>query len=391
MIMTIDPSEVKSGMLKSESNVQEMLRALYFYGTDYIMLISGKRERLIHKEQLVALLEQGREQSAVSDMMSAVLSEPLSARMQIEDIPPAAPLLVFDDRKESGRQGLFRTTFEAYREDKIKETDAGLPEWWGVPLPLIHIGGDRVFMNENASETVPCDAGTLARQVDRILRDRIVTVKDKKREKTYSLQPLAENTFLLEDVSGDFEMAEELVWWAAAGRAFFRRLEENGALVRRVSPYEDPPKSAAEVIPCIWEGEHIGSLAIELREPGPDAAPDPVPASEASGRGAKPGRDEAKVRPVPESAGEGAVPSKVSRRPGRGRKYGDFGDHARDREISASPATGEEMENDEALMKLNLEAPLEGSGGLEKLSKNAARKAYGGAAARRAAPDGKKA
>ena len=61
MITRINHFAVKSDMLTMESNVQEILRALYFYGADHIMIILGRRERLIHKEQLVALLERAME------------------------------------------------------------------------------------------------------------------------------------------------------------------------------------------------------------------------------------------------------------------------------------------------------------------------------------------
>jgi hypothetical protein len=65
-------------------------------------------------------------------------------------------------------------------------------------------------------------------------------------------------------------MAEDLLWWASIGSAFVRRMEKNGLLVRRISPFGTPPEDAAEVIPCSWEGELIGRLVIEL--PGEDGA-----------------------------------------------------------------------------------------------------------------------
>ncbi|MDR3278992.1 MAG: hypothetical protein LBT23_00620, partial [Synergistaceae bacterium] len=154
-----------------------------------------------------------------------------------------------------------------------------------------------------------------------------------------------EGTFLLEDISGDFEMAEELVWWAAVGRAFFHRLEENGAVIRRVSPYEDPPATAAEIIPCSWEGEHLGSLAIEL--PGEmmaEAPPD----------------DDA----APKSAGPGDRHVK---------------------EITPPREARHDMESEEAPMNPELDESKGNSGNIAKLNKNAARKAYGGGASRRPA------
>jgi len=383
MITPINPSDVKSDMLKAESNVQEILRALYFYGTDYIMILMGRRERLAHKEQLVALLEQGREMSTIEDIMSAALSEPLSARMQIEEIPRSTALLVFSKRGPGQSGELSRTTFETFRERKIKDPEVIFEEWWGVPLPLIHIDGDRVFMNDRALETVPCDAKTLARQADRMKRDRIATVRDKKHEKTYSLQPLSEGTFLLEDISEDFEMAEELVWWAAVGRAFFHRLEENGAVVRRVSPYEDPPATAAEVIPCSWEGENLGSLAIELPADMPDVTPgaNPPPATP----GLEPDKGAILEPPAKESAAAKEEITLPVRRPKRGNKALGNGtnEFSRNGEISAPPVTEEDIKNEEDLMKMELEESADNTGNFARLNKNAARKAYGGGVSRR--------
>jgi hypothetical protein len=256
--------DIKSGMLSAESGVQEVLRALYFYGADYIMFKIGRREKLVHKEQLISLMELGNERTTIDEMSVMTLPEPVSAKTRAEDVPPDTVLLMFF-RKEGGPAGvLSMTSFGEYRERKIKEAEAVYPEWWGAPIPLLYMDNERVALNDAAGTKIPCEARDLAAQADKMKRDGIITVKDKKREFTFSLRLLEENVYLIEDISGDFEMAEELVWWAAVGKAFVRRLEENGAVVRRMSPLEAPPASAAEVIPCSWENESLGSVVIGM-------------------------------------------------------------------------------------------------------------------------------
>jgi hypothetical protein len=249
-------------MLSTESGVQEVLRALYFHSADYIMLKIGRREKLVHKEQMISLMELGHERTTIDEMSVTTLPEPASAKTRVEDVPPDTALLMFF-RKGGGPAGILSmTSFGKYREQTVKEAEAVYPEWWEAPIPLLYMDDERVALNDAAGAKIPCDAKYLAAQADKMKRDGVITVKDKKRELTFSLRPLEENIYLAEDVSGDFEMAEELVWWAAVGKAFVRRVEENGAVVRRISPLEAPPAAAAEVLPCSWENEPLGSIAI---------------------------------------------------------------------------------------------------------------------------------
>jgi hypothetical protein len=448
MMAMMNTSDVKNDMLTTGSNVQEVLRALFFYGPDYIMIKMGRIERLVHKEQLVALLELGREMATIEDIMSVALNEPMSARMQLEDIPPDTPLLVFA-RHGGGSSGeLSCMTFEEFRERKIKESAVALPDWWGAPLPLLYADAERVSLNDACAKLMPCDAHALARQIDRMLREKMITIKDKKDERTFSLVPLGENIFLVEDISGDFEMAEELVWWAAVGKAFFRRLEENGAVIRRLSPYETPPEGAVEVMSCSWDGELIGLLAMGLPEDMPEPpkredeekseqaerpeAPE-SPETQEKAAEADSGLEDADVpgeksQPVkkspkrakkdanhapaekPQKAGILLEPERKIDLTGMGQErelarrkkrkaeapgawnesFGPFGKpagpkkrqsrQAPKREITADLATEEGIGIDEASGKL--EEVLETPGNLMPLNKNAARKAYGGAAGR---------
>ncbi|MCL2684343.1 MAG: hypothetical protein FWE55_03780, partial [Synergistaceae bacterium] len=282
MMLKINHTDIKKDILTTSSNVREVLRALYLYGPDYIIMVMDGRERLVHKEQLVSLLELGKASSTIEDIMAASLNEPMSARMQLEDIPQDTFLLLFAQRGSGKAGDLSHITFREYRERAVKESAVPLPDWWDVPLPLLFMDEEHVTLNKQGVLLMPCDAAALAKQAERMAHDRIITVREKKRERTFSLRQLVEKIFLIEDISGDFEMAEDLVWWAAVGKAFYRRLEENGAVIRRLSPLEKLPEDSPDVIPCSWEGELIGSVVIGARG---DAALDEPQESAMDGTG----------------------------------------------------------------------------------------------------------
>ena len=430
-MLKINHSDVKSDMLSVSSNVREVLRALYFYGPDYIMIKMGGGERLVHKEQLVSLLELGKASATIEDIMSVSLNEPMSARMQLEDIPQDTFLLVFEQKRNGKTGDLSRVTFEEYRENAIKESAVSFPDWWEVPLPLLFMDGERVVLNEQGVRLMPCDAAALAQQAKRMARDRIVTIKEKKHERTFSLRPLEESIYLIEDISGDFEMAEDLVWWAAVGKAFYRRLEENGAVIRRLSPFEKPPENFAEVIPCLWEGELVGSVAVgipgeaALDEPSestetldepqieittaddvpdlsaettPDAAtpaqeadqsaPKPVKRKRTERQAAAPAKEKSET--VSEKKRRADIPAKAKKAPGAKKRVRKPNSETIE---NSTPEVLEalDIEGEESLTMLDIEESLETAGNLVRLNRNAARKAYGGTAVRRVAPeDGQK-
>ena len=249
---------IKSDMLSASSTAQETLRAMYLYGVDHILVAVAKKERLLHKDQLVCLLEQGREAVTLGDLLPEIPKELQRAAVNIEDVPQSASLLLLAQGE------LSRTTFGEYRSQKVMEAAARLPDWWSVPLPLLFADEHGVYLNDTALNMIPGGAKALADQADGWLKERIITLREKKGDRTLALSPLTEKVYFLEDISGDFEMAEDLLWWAAAGRAFVRRMEKNGLVVRRLSPYEPDPENAAETIPCSWEGELMGKLAIEI-------------------------------------------------------------------------------------------------------------------------------
>lgn len=262
---------IKGDSLFFSSTVQEVLRTLYLYGVDYLLVVRENCEKLLHKDQFVAFLELGRERATLEDVLSAFLVGHLVSRADMENVPPDTNLLIFDGNE------LSETTFQEYRERRLQETTVVLPEWWDVPLPLMNMRGDEISLNETARKLLPQEPAMLKGKARKILREGIIAIRDKKEEKTLSLLPLTEETFLLEDVSGDFEMAQDLLWWAAAGRALTRRMEENGLVLKRLLPDERPPESAVELIPCSWEGESMGKIAVLLPAEEGTAKPEGKP------------------------------------------------------------------------------------------------------------------
>ena len=386
----------RNEMLSPSSTPKEMLRALYFHGVDHLILNINRRELLLHKDHLIILLEHGGENLTISDLASQADDEQMSARGRIEEAPQNTPLLVFSQtRKNAGgpRFELAKITLREYRERRIRENTIVLPEWWSIPLPILHVTEDAIFLNDKALGLVPGGAVSLASQMDRIREDRIVTLNVDEGDRTFSLYALTDDSYLIEDISGDFEMAEDLVWWAAIGRALVRRMEKEGVTVKRLSAYEKPPEGAAEVIQCSWDGEIIGSLAVDLPGNGLDETPQRTVSEGEDGysRG-----DALNAEEDPESAGErqaepssedihglqgspseeGAEPSKEDEP--EVQALGDQDVETRSEgkdaeELSDEPAEGRELSAAEAPSQ----TPERG-GAVNSIRKNEARTAYGG-------------
>lgn len=308
---------VRKDMISRTSMLSVVLRALYSTAADYILIRVGSRDRLMHKEQLVALMEQGRDDVTTEDLLDVSLKENVSAPMDVEDVPQSARLLIFEaDPPAPGE--LVMMTFGEYREARLAASSILLPAWWSVPLPLVYVDEDQVLLNPFGESAIPGGAVAMARQIDRMRADRIVTIKDSGRERTLSLSPLGEGTYLIEDISGDYEMAEDLVWWAAVGRAFLRRLQDNGLEVRRLSPFEEIPSDASEVISCRWDNELVGRIAIKMPAP-PKEEPVPKTEQKAASPEAKPATKTVKrvvKRTVPKSeAAQAQVPASGAEAP----------------------------------------------------------------------------
>ncbi|MDR1483088.1 MAG: hypothetical protein LBI74_10730 [Synergistaceae bacterium] len=262
-------SSKRSEMLSMSSTPKEMLRALYLHGTDHLILCLNRRELFFYKDQIIELMGHGDADKTIDELISRSADERAATNAQIEEAPQDTPLLVFSlGKKDTGdlRFELVKTTFGEYRERRVRENTIVLPEWWSIPLPILHMTEDAIFLNDRALGLIPGGAMSLASQIDRIREDRIITLNGDggEEDRTFSLYALTDGSYLIEDVSGDFEIAEDLVWWAAAGRALVRRMEDRGVWIKRLSAYESPPENASEVIQCSWDGEIMGHLAIGL-------------------------------------------------------------------------------------------------------------------------------
>ncbi|GHV54222.1 hypothetical protein FACS1894216_13810 [Synergistales bacterium] len=274
---------VQKDMLTINSTTGEILRALFTYGAEYIMLIISGTEHLIRKDKVTWLMGQGA--ATMKEMLSMTLSGTLASKMNIENIPPATRMLLFSNDE------LSVTTLGEYRNQRIIEKKGSIPGWWGVPLPLLNIKDNRALLNDTANANVTMRDNIKSNYIDKIREERLLVIGTGSNKKTYSFVPLTEHTYLIEDVSGDFETAEDLVWWASVGKAFVRHMEDNGLTVKRLPPKAPIPEgdSIAEVISCSWEDEAVGSLVIEL------------PASETANIEGEP---EQKTESLPESESE---------------------------------------------------------------------------------------
>lgn len=290
----ISERAVRPDLLSEASPVQDMLRAMFLYGCDYFVLADKDGDCVFHKDRLVGLLEQGQEGVTLEKLRYLPAGEPPVSRARIEDAPPETQILRFAD------SALSKSDLAEYRRMKVEASQNLPPVWWQAPMPMFRVCGEVMEYNDAACALIPQNA-RLAARAEEVLADSMLTCGENGRESTFAVTALDGGVYLLEDISGDFEMAEDLVWWAAVGRALVRRMEKNGLILNRLLPHEEAPADASEVLTCSWEGEEMGKLSISI----PAAAASPGRAGETSAPPQKAGRKR-RVKEAPEpSDGQG--------------------------------------------------------------------------------------
>jgi len=232
--------------------LREAIREIFRSGADYLGHRGSVGDLLIHKDELVPLIE-------VDDAMpvSEVISRFESRRGQG---PDSSSLRVFWVELPSNRPGW---------ED--------LPPWWGVPLPLFSRGKGR--LNQEAERVF----GSLPSLVERLSQavdsgEEVVSLSE---DMVLMMRQLCDQIYLIEDVSCDSQSAREICRWASVGRSLVDRFRANGLDVRfhQADEVIDRP---GEVIPCLWEGELMGYVSIPC--PPMEGAPDPEISPKGSSR-----------------------------------------------------------------------------------------------------------
>lgn len=249
-------------LLDLKSTPQEALRSLFYHGAEFFAVSDGSVEFLCHKDALIALLERGDEGESLGCLIHRDEADSMQGKMSLEAEPSDKRVLVLD------ADGLCCKTVIEFRQSRLTPKAEPSPAWWSIPLPMMRFSDHCAALNPRGRELVPLEGEELDRLAARALAggDMVLHLPEAFGGGAFAMTMIDRDTFFLEDISGDAEMAEKLVRWAAVGQAFVNRMEKNGLIIRQHREGESLPEDALEVIPCHWEGNMLGFISIAQGE-----------------------------------------------------------------------------------------------------------------------------
>ncbi|QTX32895.1 hypothetical protein KAR29_02975 [Aminithiophilus ramosus] len=229
--------------LSEKSSIHDLLRALFRLNGELVRVRSGHKVRFFHKEQLFALVERG----WGGKTLISLSSEPGLGRAAVERLAPQTVVL---DLLE-GRSCL-STVGES---DSLPLSDP----WFDVPLPVVCLHEGALLFNEEARSRW----GELQLPLE-TLRNMATGEEEafESEGRHFMIRHLGEGRYFLEDVSLDFLTAQEIVWWAAVGKALVSRMKENGASIERFAADSRRTREDKSLLPCVWEGNLLGYIAV---------------------------------------------------------------------------------------------------------------------------------
>lgn len=247
--------------LRLQDTFQDALRHLFFLGLEHLHVEKGMEARLLSKEQLISSLERGYGEHPLESLLDGVCdTDPMKRFCMIpSEVRRLAPSIRVLCVGEEGTQILSMLD--------IQSTSLlfALPAWWEVPLPLLSVREDTIRVNRKGKELFG-EISTTCKDVERALREseHLLSLRAANRETTVLLSCLDRGIYLMEDVGSDMQTAEDIAFWAAAGKSFVTRLEEQGVRVHRWGTEEEPQTSPeGEILTCVWEDRFLGYVSLD--------------------------------------------------------------------------------------------------------------------------------
>lgn len=245
----------KTPDLSLDNTLQEGLRALFVLGADGLQLEGEQGIRVFFsKENLIVLLERG----LGEEPLGTLLRHPEWCRPYREARGRLSPEMRIIRLGPGGESGVVTS------QNLEAPTDEDLPNWWAIPLPLLAQQNGQVALNLHGKKLFPEGQPTVDDVRRALAQDHLMPWPGTNGIKTVLLVPLTGDIYLLEDVSSDMELAEDVAWWAASGKALVAYFETQGYRIRPWKGVLPPLESSTEdLLPCQWEGRLVGHLALE--------------------------------------------------------------------------------------------------------------------------------
>lgn len=242
--------------LTLDQTLQEGLRALFILGAEALQLEGRDGTRaLFAKEHLIVLLERGLGEESLESIIHHTAWHHPYQEVQ-KNLAPGARVLCLD---AEGKGEVCSTL------DLTELHSKDVPSWWTIPLPLLALQDDGVRLNPRGEMLCGPGIPSVDDVRSALARDHLMDCTQHDPIKTILLVPLAEDIYLLEDVSSDMALAEDVAWWAAAGQALVAYFEGQGYRIHqwRGTP---PPRdvTTGETVACQWDGRLLGHITLEI-------------------------------------------------------------------------------------------------------------------------------
>ncbi|MCF7934848.1 MAG: hypothetical protein K9L28_00680 [Synergistales bacterium] len=246
----------RTSTLNLDSSLQEALRQMFLHKAEAVFFHS--EGLFVCKEHLIAMLEKGwgsltlrnlpRQYRSLYDIGNGAVA------------PPSGTVISLHEYGSTIGTG----------EKSLREA-VEPPPWWQVPLPLLSLRGESVSLNREAAR-ITGEISMTVRQIRNALKTHngCLTLATGKHPQMFLLTELERDIYLLEDVSQEATVAEDVLAWAAIGKGLRKFLLDHGFELSFTAEGDHAAASQPErgdtTLVCCWEETPVGRITLNYPE-----------------------------------------------------------------------------------------------------------------------------
>lgn len=231
-----------------EITIDEALCLLFRHKAAGLFLYLDGNPIYIRQEELIAAMERGFGGSSLGYW----LKKSHRSASELKDFSPDESIVLMEG-----------ASCRLVKAVDLKGAAAGeMHSWMDLPFPLIHRSAAGELSMNGVAENLFEGKIMPSSLFDQALKEReaLYFVNDK----PFLLRHLGYGYFTLEEIDEEVELAQEIIWWAAVGKALSERLEGQDVEVKRL-PENFPLNGVdGELLLCSWGNTPLGYLLLKF-------------------------------------------------------------------------------------------------------------------------------
>lgn len=241
-----------SKKVADEITVDEALCLLFRHKAAAISVCLNEGSFYVRQEELIAAMERGFGGSSLGHW----LKSSHRCASEADDFSPNESVVLV----EGASCRLVKVS-----ELKGATADEDRSAWMNLPFPLIHRNAAGEILTNGVAGDLLEGESIPSSLLDQALKDKEVLCVINGR--SFLLRHFGHGYFTLEGIDEEVELAQEIIWQAAVGKALLERLEQEGVKVKQF-PNKDFPSSDldGELVLCSWGDIPLGYLLLEFQE-----------------------------------------------------------------------------------------------------------------------------